>query len=169
MHKYDPLYFDLVSGFVCNRTSVDSHGCCNVKVRPRSTSKHRCDTCLKNACCVVYEYCVSCCLKPDKVWQGLSNSLDYVFYIFHLTVYCKPTFICERRIFVMFMRTSWSQIFLNANQCFNVSYICSRLSWSGKLVAVDQFTTGKSRNNVITSWFTVPIFECKLEYKYESK
>lgn len=53
-------------GYVCNRTSVDAHGCCHVKKGSKLTSKHRCDTCSKNDCCVVYEYCVACCLKPDK-------------------------------------------------------------------------------------------------------
>lgn len=85
----------LTTGYVCNRTSVDARGCCHVKRGSRLTSKHRCDTCSKNACCVVYEYCVACCLKPDKV--GSSRSLpflkDYLciiyfnlskkFYLFH--------------------------------------------------------------------------------------
>lgn len=61
------VFFLFIPGYVCNRTSVDAHGCCHVKKGSKLTSKHRCDTCSKNDCCVVYEYCVACCLKPDKV------------------------------------------------------------------------------------------------------
>ena len=66
------LVFVFVSGYVCNRTSVNPLGCCDVRKGYKLKSKHRCDTCMKNACCVVYEYCVSCCLKPDKVKSDLN-------------------------------------------------------------------------------------------------
>lgn len=59
--------FCLIIGYVCNRTFVDVRGCCYVKRGFRLILKYRCDICFKNVCCVVYEYCVVCCLKLDKV------------------------------------------------------------------------------------------------------
>nr|CAG4641909.1 EOG090X0AGU [Eurycercus lamellatus] len=51
-------------GFVCSRQNLMSNGCC----RPESEgTKHlTCDTCHNNGCCSIYEYCISCCLQPDK-------------------------------------------------------------------------------------------------------
>ncbi|KAK3084015.1 hypothetical protein FSP39_006761 [Pinctada imbricata] len=51
-------------GYVCNRSDIDIGGCCRTELS--STSKHSCDTCKRSSCCVIYEYCVSCCLGPDK-------------------------------------------------------------------------------------------------------
>ncbi|KAK1156497.1 hypothetical protein AOXY_G21571 [Acipenser oxyrinchus oxyrinchus] len=51
-------------GFVCQREDLLVNGCCNVN-NP-STSQYLCKSCLSNGCCGVYEYCVSCCLQPDK-------------------------------------------------------------------------------------------------------
>ncbi|RXM90729.1 UPF0454 protein C12orf49-like [Acipenser ruthenus] len=52
-------------GFVCQREDLLVNGCCNVN-NP-STSQYLCKSCSSNGCCGVYEYCVSCCLQPDKV------------------------------------------------------------------------------------------------------
>ncbi|GLV32981.1 uncharacterized protein CBL_08956 [Carabus blaptoides fortunei] len=54
-------------GFVCPRISVLSNGCCNTEESARASLQYSCDTCKNNNCCAVYEYCVSCCLHPDKV------------------------------------------------------------------------------------------------------
>ncbi|XP_053609573.1 SREBP regulating gene protein isoform X1 [Plodia interpunctella] len=51
-------------GYVCQRTDVMKNGCCD----PDSdhTSRYSCQTCKENNCCVIYEYCVACCLDPSK-------------------------------------------------------------------------------------------------------
>ncbi|GAB0086409.1 SREBP regulating gene protein [Sergentomyia squamirostris] len=51
-------------GFVCNRFDLLPTGCCNVETS--STSHYSCETCTEAGCCSIYEYCVSCCLHPDK-------------------------------------------------------------------------------------------------------
>ncbi|XP_075290741.1 SREBP regulating gene protein isoform X1 [Opisthocomus hoazin] len=51
-------------GYICERKDLLVNGCCNVNVP--STKLHSCDSCLPNGCCSVYEYCVSCCLQPNK-------------------------------------------------------------------------------------------------------
>ncbi|XP_061528768.1 SREBP regulating gene protein isoform X2 [Phycodurus eques] len=51
-------------GYVCERKDLLMNGCCNVNA-PR-TRRHVCKSCLANGCCSIYEYCVSCCLRPDK-------------------------------------------------------------------------------------------------------
>ncbi|KAM9821676.1 SREBP regulating gene protein [Syngnathus typhle] len=51
-------------GYVCERKDLLVNGCCNIKA-PRSR-QHVCKSCLADGCCSVYEYCVSCCLRPDK-------------------------------------------------------------------------------------------------------
>ncbi|XP_058063753.1 SREBP regulating gene protein [Anopheles bellator] len=50
-------------GFVCPRADLLQNGCCNVGEQKRLFS---CKSCLPNHCCAVYEYCVSCCLHPNK-------------------------------------------------------------------------------------------------------
>lgn len=52
-------------GFVCNAFDILSNGCCNVQ---KSTTKYyTCESCDNTAyCCGIYEYCVSCCLHPEK-------------------------------------------------------------------------------------------------------
>ncbi|XP_077691393.1 SREBP regulating gene protein isoform X2 [Eretmochelys imbricata] len=52
-------------GYVCERKDVLVNGCCNVNVP--SAKLYSCESCLPNGCCSVYEYCVSCCLQPNKV------------------------------------------------------------------------------------------------------
>ncbi|XP_067556821.1 SREBP regulating gene protein isoform X9 [Pseudorca crassidens] len=51
-------------GFVCERKDLLVNGCCNVNVP--GTKQYCCDGCLSNGCCSAYEYCVSCCLQPNK-------------------------------------------------------------------------------------------------------
>ncbi|XP_053552806.1 SREBP regulating gene protein-like, partial [Bombina bombina] len=51
-------------GYVCERKELLANGCCNINVA--STRLHSCDSCLPYGCCSVYEYCVSCCLQPNK-------------------------------------------------------------------------------------------------------
>ncbi|XP_018926221.1 SREBP regulating gene protein [Cyprinus carpio] len=51
-------------GYVCERKDLLVNGCCNVNAP--SSSQYVCKSCLANGCCSVYEYCVSCCLQPDK-------------------------------------------------------------------------------------------------------
>ncbi|XP_068419246.1 SREBP regulating gene protein isoform X2 [Eschrichtius robustus] len=51
-------------GYVCERKDLLVNGCCNVNVP--GTKQYCCDGCLSNGCCSAYEYCVSCCLQPNK-------------------------------------------------------------------------------------------------------
>ncbi|XP_069070614.1 SREBP regulating gene protein [Pleurodeles waltl] len=51
-------------GYVCERKELLANGCCNINVP--SSQLHSCKSCLPNGCCSVYEYCVSCCLQPNK-------------------------------------------------------------------------------------------------------
>ncbi|XP_029074344.1 UPF0454 protein C12orf49 homolog isoform X2 [Monodon monoceros] len=51
-------------GYVCERKDLLVNGCCNVNVP--DTKQYCCDGCLSNGCCSAYEYCVSCCLQPNK-------------------------------------------------------------------------------------------------------
>ncbi|KAL1450771.1 hypothetical protein WDU94_003095 [Cyamophila willieti] len=50
-------------GYVCPRELVQSNGCCSTSL---SSLQYPCDTCSSEGCCVTYEYCVSCCLDPNK-------------------------------------------------------------------------------------------------------
>uniref|UniRef100_A0A1B0AJ45 SREBP regulating gene protein n=1 Tax=Glossina pallidipes TaxID=7398 RepID=A0A1B0AJ45_GLOPL len=52
-------------GFVCNREHILQNGCCNVE--SPETLYYTCETCNNSShCCSIYEYCVSCCLHPEK-------------------------------------------------------------------------------------------------------
>lgn len=51
-------------GYVCSRQNVMPNGCC--KVESEGTKHYSCETCHNNGCCSIYEYCISCCLQPDK-------------------------------------------------------------------------------------------------------
>ncbi|XP_053677930.1 SREBP regulating gene protein [Anopheles nili] len=52
-------------GYVCSHSELLTNGCCNSEDSdPRQLFP--CTTCLPNRCCAVFEYCVSCCLNPDK-------------------------------------------------------------------------------------------------------
>lgn len=57
-------------GYVCSRAELQKNGCCS-ETDPQGNAidggkLFPCRTCLPNRCCAVYEYCVSCCLNPDK-------------------------------------------------------------------------------------------------------
>lgn len=51
-------------GFVCGRQDILKNGCCN-ELSP-NVKQYPCETCKPNNCCAIYEYCISCCLHPDK-------------------------------------------------------------------------------------------------------
>lgn len=59
------LFAFCVTGYVCERKDLLVNGCCNVNAP--SSRQYICKSCLANGCCSIYEYCVSCCLQPDKV------------------------------------------------------------------------------------------------------
>lgn len=59
------IYFFIV-GFICPRQEVLANGCCNDATS--SAVQYSCETCKPNNCCELYEYCISCCLDPDKVY-----------------------------------------------------------------------------------------------------
>jgi len=52
------------TGYVCSRQNVMRNGCCQPETE--GTRRHSCDTCRDNGCCSIYEFCISCCLQPDK-------------------------------------------------------------------------------------------------------
>ncbi|KAL6255049.1 hypothetical protein P5V15_013382 [Pogonomyrmex californicus] len=63
-------------GIVCSRHDLLSNGCCIVEERQISKNektstvkkeRYSCKTCNPQGCCTIYEYCVSCCLHPDKI------------------------------------------------------------------------------------------------------
>lgn len=51
-------------GYICQRSDLLKNGCCNTEAD--FTERYTCESCKDNNCCVVYEYCVSCCLDPNK-------------------------------------------------------------------------------------------------------
>jgi len=51
-------------GYVCPRNDILPSGCCNDNLS--SSVQYSCDSCRRNNCCSIYEYCISCCLHPDK-------------------------------------------------------------------------------------------------------
>ncbi|XP_063364219.1 SREBP regulating gene protein [Cydia amplana] len=51
-------------GYVCKRNHMNKNGCCDPDAE--STRRYGCDSCKENHCCVIYEFCVSCCLDPGK-------------------------------------------------------------------------------------------------------
>ena len=52
-------------GYVCRREELSSNQCCDAK--HGLVTRYVCESCLPNGCCSIYEHCVSCCLRPDKV------------------------------------------------------------------------------------------------------
>jgi hypothetical protein len=64
-------------GIICSRHEVLSNGCCTIEQRQISKNeeslsvarkeRYSCKTCNSQGCCTIYEYCVSCCLHPNKV------------------------------------------------------------------------------------------------------
>lgn len=51
-------------GYVCRREDILVNGCCNIN--SSYTIRYMCDSCQKDNCCIVYEYCLSCCMDPNK-------------------------------------------------------------------------------------------------------
>ncbi|XP_023025283.2 SREBP regulating gene protein [Leptinotarsa decemlineata] len=51
-------------GFICPRNEVLQTGCCNDD--SQLVVQYSCETCKPTNCCAIYEYCISCCLHPDK-------------------------------------------------------------------------------------------------------
>ncbi|XP_039753502.1 SREBP regulating gene protein [Pararge aegeria] len=51
-------------GYVCERADMAKNGCCTIDAE--HTQRYSCLSCHENSCCVIYEYCVSCCLDPSK-------------------------------------------------------------------------------------------------------
>lgn len=62
------------SGYVCSRHDVLANGCCNVE--SSSTNRYHCESCHDNGCCSIYEYCISCCLQPEKVLEYLTKAFN---------------------------------------------------------------------------------------------
>ncbi|KAL3273754.1 hypothetical protein HHI36_015182 [Cryptolaemus montrouzieri] len=60
-------------GYICPRQEILVGGCCNDAIP--SVTQYSCDTCKLNNCCEIYEYCISCCLDPDKK-EMLENLLE---------------------------------------------------------------------------------------------
>ncbi|XP_018405827.1 PREDICTED: UPF0454 protein C12orf49 homolog [Cyphomyrmex costatus] len=66
-------------GVVCSRHEVLLNGCCvieqkqslkNEELSMTRRERYSCKTCNPQGCCTIYEYCVSCCLHPDKQIRG---------------------------------------------------------------------------------------------------
>lgn len=51
-------------GYACHRTDLQRNGCCDRNAD--SSKRYQCETCSDSGCCAIYEYCVSCCLHPNK-------------------------------------------------------------------------------------------------------
>jgi len=69
-------------GFVCKRDAV-TNNCCNPK--HSSSKQYSCFSCMKNGCCGLYEYCVSCCLQPKNqplLSKILSRNLEAPYKLF---------------------------------------------------------------------------------------
>eukprot|EP00041_Stephanoeca_diplocostata_P010242 m.162764 g.162764 ORF g.162764 m.162764 type:complete len:204 (+) comp18080_c0_seq3:267-878(+) len=58
---HDPFSVADSKGFVCERSRVDTEGCC-----PAVLPSHQCEDC-ENSCCLRYETCVACCINPEKI------------------------------------------------------------------------------------------------------
>lgn len=55
-------------GYVCPRARLTRNGCCAIDSNEPSLLQYDCQSCDTDVgCCAIYEYCVSCCLNPDKV------------------------------------------------------------------------------------------------------
>ncbi|CAG2100867.1 unnamed protein product [Medioppia subpectinata] len=51
-------------GMLCHRKDVLLSGCCDEN--SVNTKLYSCETCQSGGCCAIYEYCISCCLDPNK-------------------------------------------------------------------------------------------------------
>lgn len=61
-------------GYVCSRSDLLATGCCKLTAL---SEQYDCDTCIDDGCCAVYEYCVSCCLNPNKVSWWMTSSMQH--------------------------------------------------------------------------------------------
>lgn len=62
-------------GYICQRKElVPSSGCCDSTISSVSVKRYSCDTCNSGSnCCSIYEYCISCCMHPDR--KGLLSAV----------------------------------------------------------------------------------------------
>ncbi|CAF4934121.1 unnamed protein product [Pieris macdunnoughi] len=51
-------------GYVCRRNDIGQNGCCVIDTD--ETTRYSCQSCNEDHCCIIYEYCVACCLDPKK-------------------------------------------------------------------------------------------------------
>ncbi|KAK9503686.1 hypothetical protein O3M35_010194 [Rhynocoris fuscipes] len=72
-------------GYVCSRFNVLPSGCCDLNAK---IVRYSCDTCKENGCCSIYEYCVSCCLQPNKkeLLQGVLQRAPDTFHVVFASV-----------------------------------------------------------------------------------
>ncbi|XP_014244259.1 UPF0454 protein C12orf49 homolog [Cimex lectularius] len=72
-------------GYVCSRFNVLPTGCCDLSVQ---NVRYSCETCRDNGCCSIYEYCVSCCLQPNKkaLLQGMLQRAPDTFHVVFASV-----------------------------------------------------------------------------------
>ncbi|XP_071446260.1 SREBP regulating gene protein [Hetaerina americana] len=73
-------------GYICSRSDVLANGCCNNE--SDNTKRYACDTCRENGCCSIYEYCISCCLDPNKktILQGVLGKASETFNVLFASV-----------------------------------------------------------------------------------
>lgn len=65
-------------GYVCTRSQMDleAPGCCQ-KTEHTTIPRYACTFCnTSSSCCMVYEFCVSCCMDPDKTENVYRNVLS---------------------------------------------------------------------------------------------
>lgn len=58
------IFLILILGYTCSRIELTPGGCCNLK-KP-NIKRYSCETCNNFNCCKIIEYCISCCLNPNK-------------------------------------------------------------------------------------------------------
>ncbi|XP_047533404.1 SREBP regulating gene protein [Vanessa atalanta] len=51
-------------GYICQREDLAKNGCCNIE--SENTKRYSCKSCNESSCCIMFEYCVSCCIDPTK-------------------------------------------------------------------------------------------------------
>ncbi|KAG8234489.1 hypothetical protein J437_LFUL014609 [Ladona fulva] len=77
------------SGKEENLTSIKVTTCRNsVQGKSENTKRYACDTCKENGCCSIYEYCISCCLDPNKknILQGVLGKASETFNVLFASV-----------------------------------------------------------------------------------
>lgn len=76
-------------GYMCTTYDILPNGCCNTnkleKVAILSSSvpsvkktRYSCKSCNPQGCCEIYEYCVSCCLDPNKIQKKKNPILEQI-------------------------------------------------------------------------------------------